>query len=112
MVFDPMTEAIVFKHTLRDRQNQSITSSSISQHMRRKVFVFPKNVTVAEVIELGLERFGILEGVVDGGDEVEDKLTKRRSVARVRYGLTIDTGSQGWCRITCLLVQMEADRTE
>ena len=35
-----------------------------------------KNVTVAEVIELGLERFGILEGVVDGGDEVEDKFTK------------------------------------
>ncbi len=57
--------------------------------------MFPKNVTVAEVIELGLERFGILEGVVDGGDEVEDKSTKRRSISRVRYGLTVDVGNHG-----------------
>ncbi|KIK62074.1 hypothetical protein GYMLUDRAFT_73034 [Collybiopsis luxurians FD-317 M1] len=102
MVFDPLTEAIVFKNTLRDRsQNQSSSSSSsalpspgIPMNLRRKVFVFPKNVTVAEVIEIGLERFGILEGVVDGGDEVEDKLAKRQSSSRVRYGLRIDTGSQ------------------
>lgn len=96
MVFDPLTEAIVFKHTLRDRSQSSISSSpGISHSMRRKVFMFPKNVTVAEVIELGLERFGILEGVVDGGDEIEDKLTKRRSSVRVRYGLTVDNGVQG-----------------
>lgn len=96
MVFDPLTEAIVFKHTLRDRSQSSITSSpGISHSMRRKVFMFPKNVTVAEVIELGLERFGILEGVVDGGDEIEDKLTKRRSNVRVRYGLTVDNSVQG-----------------
>jgi len=107
MVFDPLTEAIVFKHTLRDRSQASIGSSpGISQSMRRKVFMFPKNVTVAEVIEVGLERFGILEGVVDGGDEVEDKLTKRRSSVRVRYGLTVDIGIQGWfhyssCHLFC-----------
>lgn len=102
MVFDPLTEAIVFKHTLRDRdrsqgQSQASTLSSpgIPMNMRRKVFVFPKNVTVAEVIENGLERFGILEGVVDGGDEVEDKLTKRQSSSRVRYGLAVDVGGQG-----------------
>ena len=96
MVFDPLTEAIVFKHTLRDRSQTSIGSSpGISPNMRRKIFMFPKNVTVAEVIEVGLERFGILEGVVDGGDEVEDKMTKRRSSVRVRYGLTIDIGVQG-----------------
>ncbi|KAJ3827592.1 hypothetical protein F5880DRAFT_1178468 [Lentinula raphanica] len=97
MVFDPLTEAIVFKHTLRDRQQSSQSqsqSSGIPMNMRRKVFVFPKNVTVAEVIEIGLERFGILEGVVDGGDEVEDKLAKRRSSSRVRYGLHVDTGGQ------------------
>ncbi|EGO04219.1 hypothetical protein SERLA73DRAFT_100458 [Serpula lacrymans var. lacrymans S7.3] len=95
MVFDPLTEAIVFKNTLRDRtQSHSSISSGVSQSLRRKVFVFPKNVTVAEVIELGLERFGILEGVVDGGDEVEDKLTKRRSTSRVRYGLAVDAGGQ------------------
>lgn len=96
MVFDPLTEAIVFKHTLRDRSQTSVgPSPGISQSLRRKVFMFPKNVTVAEVIEVGLERFGILEGVVDGGDEVEDKMTKRRSSVRVRYGLTVDIGAQG-----------------
>ncbi|KAG2014196.1 hypothetical protein CC2G_011038 [Coprinopsis cinerea AmutBmut pab1-1] len=89
MVFHPTTEAIVFKDTLKDA---TPTSPASAAHFRRKVFMFPKNVTVAEVIELGLERFGILEGVVDGGDEVEDKYTKRRSNNRVRYGLVIDTG--------------------
>ena len=96
MVFDPMTEAIVFKNTLRDRtMSVSSVSSGVSLSQRRKVFTFPKNVTVAEVIELGLERFGILEGVVDGGDEVEDKLTKRRSSAKVRYWLTASLNGQG-----------------
>lgn len=94
MVFDPQTEAIVFKNTLRDRP-QVAPSPGVPQNMRKKVFVFPRNVTVAEVIELGLERFGIPEGVVDGGDEVEDKMTKRRSSSRVRYGLTVDVGGKG-----------------
>ncbi|KAJ7045395.1 hypothetical protein C8F04DRAFT_1025017 [Mycena alexandri] len=93
MVLDPLTEAIVFKDTLRERGRPSVTSPGISQTLRRKVFVFPKNVTVAEVIEIALERFGIEEGVVDGGDEVEDKLSKRRSAVRVRYGLAVDTGT-------------------
>ncbi|PCH41669.1 hypothetical protein WOLCODRAFT_137536 [Wolfiporia cocos MD-104 SS10] len=92
MVFDPLTEAIVPKNTLRDRAQA--TSPGISQTMRKKVFVFPKNVTVAEVIELGLERFGISEGVVDGGDEIEDKYTKRRSSSRVRYGLAVDVSGK------------------
>ena len=92
MVFHPTTEAIVFKDTLRD--TNAAPSTLVSSTMRRKVFVFPKNVTVAEVIELGLERFGILEGVVDGGDEVEDKFTKRSSI-RVRYQLVVDTGHNG-----------------
>ncbi|KAF8271673.1 hypothetical protein EI94DRAFT_513009 [Lactarius quietus] len=85
MVFDPLTEAIVFKHTLRDRAQAPPSSAPF----RRKVFVFPKNVTVAEVIEMGLERFGIPDGVADGGDEVEDKNTKRRSSSRVRYVLNV-----------------------
>jgi hypothetical protein len=96
MVFDPLTEAIVFKNTLKDRTtSRSSVSSGVSLSQRRKVFTFPKNVTVAEVIELGLERFGILEGVVDGGDEVEDKLTKRRSSSKVRYWLTASMNGQG-----------------
>ncbi|KAL7281958.1 hypothetical protein ACG7TL_003425 [Trametes sanguinea] len=96
MVFDPQTEAIVFKSTLRNRPQQSqVPAPGISQTMRKKIFVFPKNITVAEVIEQGLDRFGIPEGVVDGGDEIEDKLTKRRSSSRVRYGLTVEVNGRG-----------------
>lgn len=96
MVFDPHTEAIVFKDTLRERsQNSATINPGIPQNLRKKYFNFPKNITVAEVIELGLDRFGILEGVVDGGDEVEDKLTKRRSSTRVRYILTVKVNDQG-----------------
>ena len=96
MVFDPHTEVIVFKETLRERSAESAAiNPDIPQHQRKKFFNFPKNITVAEVIELGLERFGILEGVVDGGDEVEDKLTKRRSTSRVRYTLTVQADGQG-----------------
>ncbi|KAF9460951.1 hypothetical protein BDZ94DRAFT_862770 [Collybia nuda] len=91
MVFHPLTEAIVFKDTLRDAD--AAMAPTVSPTLRRKVFVVPKNITVAEVIETGLERFGISEGVVDGGDEVEDKLAKRRSSTRVRYGLIVDTGT-------------------
>ncbi|KAL5513124.1 BUD14 [Sanghuangporus vaninii] len=95
MVFDPHTEAIVFKETLRERSgSSSAVNPDIHQNLRKKYFNFPKNITVAEVIELGLERFGILEGVVDGGDEVEDKLTKRRSTSRVRYILTVQVDGQ------------------
>ena len=95
MVFDPLTEAIVFKDTLRDRPRDVIPSPGISQTQRKKIFVFPKNASVAEVIEHGLERFGIAEGVVDGGDEVEDKLAKRRSSSRVRYCLAVDINGAG-----------------
>lgn len=91
MAFHPTTEAIVFKDSLRNSNGSLLSPSSASASLRRKVFIFPKNITVAEVIELGLERFGILEGVVDGGDEVEDKYAKRTSSSRVRYGLVIDT---------------------
>jgi len=90
MIFDPHTEAIVPKNSLRDRSlSNAAASSGVSQTQRRKVLPFPKNTTVAEVIELALERFGIAEGVVDGGDEIEDKLAKRISLARVRYGLAV-----------------------
>ena len=91
MVFDPLTEAIVFKHTLRDRPQ--VTASSAP--FRRKIFTFPKNITVAEVIEIGLERFGIPDAVVDGGDEVEDKNIKRRSSSRVRYVLNVQIDGKG-----------------
>jgi len=93
MIFDPLTEAIVFKNTLRDRTQATVSSAPF----RRKIFMFPKNITVAEVIEIGLERFGIPDGVADGGDEVEDKNTKRRSSSRVRYVLNVLVdGKGGW----------------
>ncbi|KAG6331524.1 hypothetical protein ID866_7566 [Astraeus odoratus] len=95
MVFDTLTEAIVFKNTPRERTPSTASiSSGVSLSHRRKVFTFPKNVTVAEVIELGLERFGIVDGVVDGGDEIEDKLTNRRSSTKVRYWLTVSVRGQ------------------
>lgn len=98
MVFDPQTEAIVPKSSLRERERAGGgASSGVSQTERKKVLHFPKNTTVAEVIELGLERFGIAEGVVDGGDEVEDKLAKRVSLLRVRYGLAVQVNGQGGC---------------
>ena len=52
-------------------------------------------MTVAEVIEHGLDLFVIAEGVVDGGDEVEDKMSKRRSSSRVCYILTIQVDGKG-----------------
>ena len=82
MQFHPQTEAIVLKSSLTDPNAPVV----VSPNLRRKVFMLPKNITVAEVTEIGLERFGIQDGVVDGGDEVEDKMTKRRSVVRIRYG--------------------------
>ena len=91
MQFHPTTEAIVYKSALADPSAPVV----VSPNLRRKVFLYPKNITVAEVTELGLERFGIQDGVIDGGDEVEDKTTKRRSVSRVRYGLMISIDGQG-----------------
>lgn len=90
MVFDPHTEAIIPKSSLQRRSSSSSgPSPGVSQTHRKKIFVFPKNTTVAEVIEASLERFGIVEGVVEGGDDVEDKPAKRRSSSRVRYGLSV-----------------------
>ncbi|KAF8335029.1 uncharacterized protein EI90DRAFT_392664 [Cantharellus anzutake] len=90
MVFDPHTEAIVPKSSLQQRSSSSSgPSPGVPQTHRKKIFAFPKNTTVAEVIEASLERFGIVEGVVEGGDDVEDKPVKRRSSSRVRYGLSV-----------------------
>ncbi|EJU05975.1 hypothetical protein DACRYDRAFT_112789 [Dacryopinax primogenitus] len=92
MVFDPHTEAIVPRSALLNRSGTASASASpgISQTQRKKVFIFARNATVAEVIETSLDRFGIAEGVVDGGDDVEDRMVKRRSVTRVRYGLSVE----------------------
>jgi hypothetical protein len=57
--------------------------------------MFPENTTVPEDVELGLEKFGTQEGVMVGGDEVEDKAAKRRSSNRVQYGLVVQVENQG-----------------
>jgi hypothetical protein len=79
MALDSQTEAVVPKAMLRQR-------GSNESHGSRKLLLIPRNATVAEAIEAGLERFGI-SGVVAGGDDVEDKVSKRRSIVRARYGL-------------------------
>lgn len=107
LMFHPTTEAIVSKEDYLSLSTNPTTN--LNTQMRRKMFVFPKTITVAEVIELGLERFGISEGVVDGGDEVEDKLVsttspigvgagkRKNSGMRVRYGLCMSFGGEGKC---------------
>jgi len=107
LMFHPTTEAIVSKEDYLSLSTNPTTN--LNTQMRRKMFIFPKSITVAEVIELGLERFGISEGVVDGGDEVEDKLVntsspigagaskRKNSGMRVRYGLCMSFGGEGKC---------------
>lgn len=105
MVFDPISAAIIPKTALAERQQQamsrSISSASIqgvSPEYREKIIFFPRNANVSEVLETALDRFGIVEGVVDGGDVVEDRMSRRRSMSRVRYTLmsaAVQTGRQG-----------------
>ncbi|GAA5906261.1 uncharacterized protein JCM6883_005493 [Sporobolomyces salmoneus] len=95
VVFDPQSNAIIPKHVLQERQQRNHgsnqdASNEISPNAREKIVFFPKNVNVSDVIEAGLDRFGIVDGVVDGGDEVEDRVSRRRSVTRVKYSLAAD----------------------
>lgn len=104
MGFDPASEALV---VARRRSTQvapsasssALSSPSLSQTERKRLFLLPANTTVAEAIETSFDRFGIAEGVVDGGDIVEDKLSNRKSITRVRYGLAVRMGSEGARRL-------------
>lgn len=95
VVFDPQSHAIIPKTVLSERgkrtsSNSSTSSTSaVSSTLREKVMLFPRNINVFEAIEHTLDAFGISEGVVDGGDDVEEKVSKRRSVSKVRYGLSV-----------------------
>lgn len=88
--FDPQSNAIVPLAVARDRQSEG----SYPMDSRKRLFTLPRNATVVEAIEQGLERFGVTEGVVDGGDDVEDK-SNRRSGAKVRYALTSIIDNEG-----------------
>lgn len=91
LVFDPQTPALVPESVLAERgPNGAVAADGVEQRYREKVLSLPRNATVAEVIESGLDRFGIAEGVVEGGDDVEDRTTRRRSKPRVKYGLAVE----------------------
>ena len=83
---------------LAERMQQSSNAAKAAMapdaaSFREKIIFFPRNANVSEALETALDRFGIVEGVVDGGDNVEDKMAKRRSV-RIRYCLTARTEDQ------------------
>jgi hypothetical protein len=96
-VFDPTTDAIISKQVLRDRLAAGHPSHSreVSQDVRRRLFMLPRNATVVEAIEQGLERFGIYDGVVDGGDDVQERAGKGRNSMRVPYGLYVVVDGNG-----------------
>ena len=99
MAFDPLSPVLIPRSSLADRQQAAMSRSSsmstIAKDHREKTIFFPRNASVLEVLETALDRFGIVEGVVDGGDAVEDKLTQRRSMGRTRYCLTACISGQG-----------------
>lgn len=92
IVFDPQSNALIPAATLRERMagRPGAAAESASQvRFREKILTFPRNTTVAEVVEEGLDRFGISEGVVEGGDDVEDRPSRRKSKLHVKYGLAV-----------------------
>ncbi|WFD36126.1 protein phosphatase regulator [Malassezia cuniculi] len=56
-----------------------------------RLLSFAKNTTVAEVIESALTHFQVLEGVVDGGDDVDERMPNTRGRTRVKYSLSVVT---------------------
>ncbi|CAO1623603.1 unnamed protein product [Jaminaea pallidilutea] len=95
-ILDPQTNALIPETILEERGPSGATpAEGIEQRFREKVLSLPRNATVADVIELGLDRFGIVEGVVEGGDDVETRSSRRRSKPRIRYSLTVDVKRQG-----------------
>jgi hypothetical protein len=89
-IFDPYSQAVIPRAALAERrlsaQNPAVP---IPTSPRDKILLMPANANVSEVLETALDRFGIVGGVVQGGDEVEEKLSKRRSISRVRYSLMV-----------------------
>lgn len=105
IVFDPHSHAIIPRPVLAERQaragNVDMLQDAVSPNSREKIVFFPRNVNVSEVIEAGVDRFGIVDAIVDGGDEVEDRLSRRRSTVRAKYGLTALKNGQGM--LACFL---------
>lgn len=92
MAFDPFSHSLIARSALADREQQasrspSMSSLNVTSSHRERIMFFPRNANVSEILETALDRFGIVEGVVDGGDEVDSKILKRRSMSRIRYSL-------------------------
>lgn len=96
VAFDPQSEAVIPKALLVERQHRSGSEplESVSEP-RQRILFFPRNANVSEVVETALDRFGVSDGVVDGGDEVEDRLSRRRSAMRVKYSLAVEKDGKG-----------------
>jgi hypothetical protein len=106
-IFDPYSTAIIPRAALAERRLAATNPAvPIPTTPRDKILLMPANATVSEVLETALDRFGIVGGVVQGGDDVEDKLSKRRSISRVRYSLMVvnpkGTGALGSFYWSCL----------
>ncbi|WFD42436.1 protein phosphatase regulator [Malassezia psittaci] len=85
-----LPEGVVFhpQTGLATPQNrQHALPASVKPQIR--LLRFTRNTTVAEVIEAGLAAFQVMEGVVDGGDDVETRAGR----GRAKYGLTSVTDS-------------------
>ena len=97
VVFDPTSSAIIPKSVYVERQQRAGVEASepLSPEPRQKIVFFPKNASVSEVVEAALDRFGIVDGIVEGGDEVEDRVSRRRSISRVKYGLAVEFDGKG-----------------
>lgn len=80
LVFDPNSEAILPREHV-----QILSGSHVPMNERTRTLSMAKSATVGEAIEAGIDRFGIAEGVIDGGDDVEEKPHTRKSIVKVRY---------------------------
>lgn len=112
VVFDPLSNAIIPRSVLVERQarnggfvDPSPSATSPNLPPREKIIFFPRNANVSEVIETALDRFGIVDGVVDGGDEVEDRVNRRRSQTRVKYGLAVQRDGRGASSPFCIFAR-------
>ena len=90
-IFDPTSDTIIPRSLMKERQ---ASSSSSPNTVRKRLFTLPRNATVVEAIEQGLKRFGIPEGVVAGGDNIEDR-GNRRNLAHIQYTLFASNGGEG-----------------
>lgn len=101
-VFDPQSSAVIPRHILEERQQRDGASSPAMAEStpRERIIFLPKNVQVSEAVEAALSRFGIADGVLDGGDGVDERVLNRRSITKARYNLAMRLSNEGK---SCLL---------